>query len=405
MKNILIILFSLFSCSLLIACTPSGYTIKGKISGDVEGKMLFLYAGNELFLTKKDIVDSTVIKDGKFEFKGELANPDLLTIKLFNTDDREDFGAKGFIFRPAIPLFVDEGVISIEADVEQIPLTNLEGTYDLSKMSIKGPKSCEFFIDYMNNKVSLTNDFKKSNKDYTAYLKSKGELPLSIGVEAVTKSENAKNKIKDYAKEVILKNSDNAIGLFILSDNMERFDANELEQIINSFSSEMGDSDYGKKIIGKANEIKKTAVGSKFVDYTLFDIEGNEVKLSDYLGKGKYVLLDFWASWCGPCRVEMPHLKSVYELYNSEGFEIVGISMDDDKKNWMKAVEDEGMKWPQLSDMKAFNGDLHVIYNFIGIPACILVGPDGIIRERNMRGTWMDKILIDIYGNKFENYY
>lgn len=401
MKNILITLFAISFSSVLFACTTNGYIIKGTILGDVEGKTLYLYKGNELFLTDKDVIDSTVITDGKFKFEGHLVNPDLLTIKLFTTDERGDFGATGFIFRPVIPLFVDKGLIEIEAEVEQIPISNLDGLYDLSKMKINGPKSCELFIDYMNNKVSLTNNYKEADKDHRAYLKSRGEMPVSVGVEAVTKSENAKKRIKDFAKESILKNSNNSVGLFMLSDNVDRFEASELEQIIGSFTSDILNDEYGKNIIDQANMAKNTAVGSRFVDYTLFDMEGAEVKLSDYLGKGKYVLLDFWASWCAPCRKDMPHLRSVYELYNPEGFEIISISMDDNKNNWIKAVEDEGLKWLQLSDLKAFNGDLHAIYNFIGIPACILIGPDGIIKDRNMRGTWMDKILIDLYGDKF----
>jgi hypothetical protein len=98
-------------------------------------------------------------------------------------------------------------------------------------------------------------------------------------------------------------------------------------------------------------------------------------------------------------------LKEIYELYHPTGFEIIGISMDSNKGSWLTAVADEQMPWLQASNLEAFNGDLDKVYNFNGIPACVLVGPDGTIVDRNMRGSWMDRKLIELYGNKFGDKY
>src|SRR5699024_299911 len=139
----------------------------------------------------------------------------------------------------------------------------------------------------------------------------------------------------------------------------------------------------------------------KFPNLTLKNPEGNTIKLSDYVGKGKYVLLNFWASWCGPCRADIPHLQEVYNLYHPEGFEIISISMDENKDDWLEALDEEQMKWLQISNLKGFEDSVSKLYNFRGIPTDILVGPEGYIITRNMRGSWMDKKLIELYGNKF----
>ena len=157
----------------------------------------------------------------------------------------------------------------------------------------------------------------------------------------------------------------------------------------------------GREVLAKADTVKACAIGSPYIDLALQDVEGNPVKLSECIEPGKYTLVEFWASWCGPCRGEIPHLKKVYELYHAEGFNIVSISMDAKKTDWTKAIENEGMEWTQLSDLKAFEGPIHRLYNFDGIPYCVLVNPEGVIVHHNARGPELDNILIANYGNKF----
>ena len=147
----------------------------------------------------------------------------------------------------------------------------------------------------------------------------------------------------------------------------------------------------------KLEGAKRKSVGATFTDFALPDMQGVEHKLSDYAGRGNYVLVDFWASWCGPCRAEMPLVKSLYEKYHPKGFEIVGISLDNNKDDWMKAVEQLGIAWPQLSDLKAWKSEAARLYDVRAIPATLLIGPDGKIVASGLRGDALRHKLAEIY--------
>ena len=204
---------------------------------------------------------------------------------------------------------------------------------------------------------------------------------------------------------LIKENKENFVGLYAMKECMEMFDAATLEELIQTFPVSLKENAIGKEVFAKADSVKNCAIGAPFIDLNLFDKEGNAIKLSDYVGKGHYTLVEFWASWCGPCRGEIPHLKNVYELYHSDGFDIISISMDAKKEDWLKAIDSEGMSWTQASDLKAFDGPIAKLYNFNGIPYCVLVGPDGNILHHNARGPQLDEFLVGQYGNKFKDDY
>lgn len=386
---------------LLAGCGgPKGYTIKGNITGG-EGKTIYLYRGLGSFFAPDDVVDSTVIVNGAFELKGELANPDVYTLKFFVDDSRADRGERGYVFRPLIPLFLTDGTINVEAVFDSIPLDRLTVgglSYDYSNITVSGPDDFNLFMDYARGKEDVYAKLAHVNRDYGRIYRGHD---MADRVSFVDRVSAAEAKVKEFAADFVTRNAGNAIGLWALGDNLDRFTAGELDHLSSLFPQELKTSPLGEKVFAEVARIGRTAVGAPYVDHSFEDKDGNPVKLSDIVGKGKYVLLEFWASWCGPCRADIPHLKQVYDLYNPHGFEIISISMDADNAAWHKAIDEEQMKWLQVSDMKAFEGDLAKIYNFNGIPSCVLVGPDGVIVNRNFRGPRMDKGLIDMYGNYF----
>jgi thiol-disulfide isomerase/thioredoxin len=135
-----------------------------------------------------------------------------------------------------------------------------------------------------------------------------------------------------------------------------------------------------------------------FHELTMKDMEDREVKLSQWAGKGNYVLVDFWASWCGPCRQEMPNVIQNYERYHAKGFEVVGVSFDQKKDAWVAAVQQMGMRWPQMSDLKGWQCAASDIYGIRSIPASVLLDPQGKIIAIDLRGNALGAKLKEIYG-------
>ena len=155
-----------------------------------------------------------------------------------------------------------------------------------------------------------------------------------------------------------------------------------------------------KEIAEHLQAMKKVAVGQKFSDFEMVDLKGDTHKLSDYVGKGNVTLVDFWASWCGPCMQEVPNLKKTYETYHKKGFEIVGISLDSEKGAWEAAVKDKQMNWIHLSDLRGWQSAGGALYGVRSIPNTFLVDKDGTIVGHNLFGEELNKKLDELLAEK-----
>ena len=161
---------------------------------------------------------------------------------------------------------------------------------------------------------------------------------------------------------------------------------------------------YGKKIKqildkeARAEALKNGILGKPFTDLEEADVDGKMHKLSEYVGKGRWVLIDFWASWCGPCRGEMPNVVENYKKYHDKGFDIVGLSFDNKKEAWVKAIGDLQMPWIHLSDLKGWQSVASDVYGIRSIPASLLVNPEGVIVARDLRGAALGAKLAEIFG-------
>jgi thiol-disulfide isomerase/thioredoxin len=274
----------------------------------------------------------------------------------------------------------------------------------LTHPHITGSASHDLYLEFFNGKSIYDRQRSNAFNAYIAYLNpgaGKKVGPVPEGIALVTKIDEAAEKRNAFIEDFVKKHPDSPVAVYAAGSNLDLFSVDEIDKLAASLSPEIQASPAGKKLTERAAEVKKTTVGAKYADFDFEDPEGKPVKLSEYVGKGKYVLLEFWASWCGPCRADIPHLKEVYRLYHDAGFEIIGVSLDEKKEDWLKALKEEKLPWLQVSDLKGFKGDFTKLYNFNGIPTCVLVSPDGKIITRNMRGSWMDKKLIELYGDKF----
>ena len=155
-----------------------------------------------------------------------------------------------------------------------------------------------------------------------------------------------------------------------------------------------------KDIVGLVEAEERKATGAPFTDIALNDMAGKTVRLSDYVGKGNYVLVDFWAPWCGPCRAEMPNVRNVYNRFHPKGFEIVGISLDSQSDDWRQATEQMGITWPQMSDLKGWKSEAATLYGVRSIPFTLLFDPDGKVVATGLRGESLMQKLEQVYEDK-----
>ena len=209
------------------------------------------------------------------------------------------------------------------------------------------------------------------------------EMKASFEEEAETLFENAKAVFADFFKNNI--NTGFAQNIFSESRWTRRLNPKQLESVIQAVTDEtFKETDAYKQAADRLFRMKNALPGNAYTNIVSKDPEGNTVELANYAGKGKYVLLDFWASWCPDCRKEMPALVELYATYKDKNFEIVGYSLDKDKNAWIKGIETLNITWPQLSDCDFWNSQGAKLYAVQSIPLCVLIDPEGIIIERGL---------------------
>lgn len=179
-------------------------------------------------------------------------------------------------------------------------------------------------------------------------------------------------------------NTDNFAGVALLSQMLNEMSLDEVREAVDKFSPEMQEHTYIKELKEQLKAFATVEPGGQYLDFELEGIDGGKVVLSDLLAKGDYVLLDFWASWCGPCMNEVPYLIDTYKTYGGKGFEILGVSLDNDAAKWKQAAA--RMPWVHASDLKGWESAVAQLYKVHSIPANYLIAPDGTVVEKNLRG-------------------
>ncbi len=359
----------------LTACANQGnksgksenVTISGKVNKDVAGQITVEHAvENEL-----KVIDTVSLNaDKTFSFGLQVEEAGLYRINFYN---------KQMAF-----LVLDEKHENVEIEVDG---DRIEGV-----LTISGSPDTDHLMEIQKIKGSVK---QYEQQIMPAFVKARQEGNMEevekIQMQFMAKEKEINNQIKEKIRG--MGNSLAAVlGTQLLDPNA---DFPFLEEIANKFENVLPNSMFTKELVTKVNGMRKLAIGQPAPDIQLENPEGKVVPLSSL--KGKYVMIDFWAAWCKPCRAENPNVVALYNKYKDKGFEVYGVSLDRKKDDWVKAIAQDGLEWTHVSDLQYFNSQAAQLYNIQAIPATYLLDKEGKIIAKNLRGLSLKSKLAEIF--------
>ena len=353
-----------------IAAAQKGYTINGKLSGLKEPAKVYLATmQNGAF---KD-TDSTEIKKGKFTFKGSLNEPALVILRVNNIES-----GKPGRQRDMVSMFLENSKITIRAK-DSIKNAAIKGSLVQNEN-----KELEAAIRPLTNTIiKLQKEFSGKPKD-EAYKKAGDSVTYLV------------SEIKNIRRKFVESHPDSYAALyayhhFILDS---KFDPATVEPLFNQFTSGLRSTELGKRTAEKIEIGKRRQTGIMVTNFTQNDLNDKPFTLSSL--RGKYVLVDFWASWCVPCRAENPNVVKAYAELKDKNFEIVGVSLDQGKEAWEAAVKKDGLPWIHVSDLKGWKNEVAMLYGVNSVPQNLLIDPQGMIIGKNLRGEALTEKLKEL---------
>ncbi|GAA3594018.1 TlpA disulfide reductase family protein [Flavivirga amylovorans] len=387
MAIICLIIITAVSCNKSIKKTE-GYVIKGTIKGMDSGSVKLLE--RKIFDdTRAKVFDSSQIIDGHFQFKGTIEHPDMVILSI--DEDNQSF------------IFLENCDMTLELDVNQ------KNDFGFVKTKISGSKYNNILKEHNKKADSIANQDKydKTETLFKEVLKFK-EMGDDVAYEnaLIAFQKLAKQKFKEVNDFKIQFTKDNPalpVSPYVLGTiyGEAYMSNNELKEFYNLFEGEAKHTVMYKYYTRRYNEIfKDLAVGTKAPDFTLTTIDGNTLKLSEM--KGKYIYLDFWASWCRPCRAAFPHLKKLYKKYKNDGFEVIAVGTSDNEAKWRNAIVEDKTVWNNVFDEDISGeedyGAVAKAYKVPFLPTTFLIDSNGIIVGRQLRKDALDAKLKELYG-------
>ena len=361
-KQTIITLFAA-ALSATVCAQTADYTVSGvlKTSG-LDGKKIYIERYDD-----SRIIDSTNVDGNKFLFRGKIDRPCYCRIQVGK------YGHANVI--------VEGG--NVIANVDRTAYNQPSGTPQNNEMR-RIEKEEEHFDSAFYARIKV---LRQQYPDSAAFDREEKKI-----------IEERNRLIRKRGDELFSAHSDDAVGFYLLYGTYFNFRSpEERERIIAGLGPWLKSTEKVKKLSDEIAALKRTAPGQMFADVSGRDTGGNPVSLSDFIGKGKYLLVDFWSSWCGPCKQEIPNLVKLHNAYKDKGLQLVGLFVWDKEHNMAKAVKNEGIGWPQIFDAKNVAMKR---YGISGIPQIMLISPDGRIMKRNLRGEYLIKYVSEIMDSK-----
>lgn len=333
---------------LAASCNNNGYVIKGTIEGLQDSVVYLMNADSQA-------IDSTTVSNGSFTFKGKVDTPQMVYL-LTN--------------RPIMSLFLENGKIQINGSITDIT----------RPMTISGTAANEALSEY-----------DQFNREMFTKMQQNQEDPAAIDSLYEAMNEGVRQRLDQ--------NLDNLFGLNLYATQLFYYDsADEILAQIAKFPVEMQNTPELTDLKEFAAKKQMVEPGRQYIDIIQNDADGNPIALSSIVGDGKYVLVDFWASWCNPCMREVPYMLQAYAKYHDKGFEIYGVSLDKMADSWKSAIENHKMDWIHVCNFEAFDSPDAVNYAVRSIPANFLIGPDGTIVATGLRESDLENKLAELLG-------
>ncbi|MEM8967489.1 MAG: TlpA disulfide reductase family protein [Bacteroidota bacterium] len=342
----------------------------------IEGKILHPQQNEYLVLehigeNDIEVIDTLIVtSDSTFRYSLKESSPGFYRLNFFN--------------RQYVNLILDDENVKVVAD----------GSRPDGEVEVTGSSDTDYLYavngimkDMQEQINGLNADFMKARSEEDAEAMEQVEQQyLQIEQE---NAEKVKSKIEEMGNSIA------ALYAVNFLDAEKEFPF--LDKLATKFKQELPDSPYTEQFVTQVESLRSLAIGMPAPDIQLPNPKGDTVSLSSL--QGNYVMIDFWAAWCGPCRMENPNVVRMYNKYKDEGFEIYGVSLDQSREKWVEAIEKDGLTWPQVSDLQYFNSEAARLYNINAIPATVLIDPEGKIIAKNLRGQTLEEKLSEIFGD------
>ncbi len=304
-----------------------------------------------------EVIDSVKVAAGVAQLKGDIAQPEMLFIVF------EDM-------RGTVPFFAEAVEITVKANPD-----------NLQQAEITGSPIHERYLAFNDKFEEFDEVLYQHYQAYKSAEEAGDEAALKSAEEAYQQAEKEKNK---FLVDYIRANNKDVVAQYLLYRNTFQFELDELESLVVNFDESVKSS-YLNELYDRVLVLKKVAVGMPFIDFEQAGPNDSLVKLSDKVG-AKVLLVDFWASWCQPCRAENPNIVAIYKDFKDKGFDVFGVSFDTDREKWLQAIADDQLTWAHVSDLKGWGNAAGKLYGVQSIPHSVLLDANGNIVAKNLRG-------------------